>query len=199
MVQTATVEPPIPLPQPKARKWPPLLGLLAVMTFVTLGGYLFSGTPANPVFSEDVEVGTAVPVAQGVTIQPAEGWVVTDEVGDPPGIVLEGGNGLLLTGVPGGTGSPEELVDFYVSGYLEPQASQLSTGTTEPVTMPAGAGAIISYVGVFEGVDVPIEGEVIAIIGPSGTGVVLDGWSQQGTYAAVRDQVRAMAESVVIP
>lgn len=198
-MQTATLEPPIPAPQPKERKWPPLLGLVAVMIFVTFGGFLFSGETANPVFSEDVEVGTAVPVAQGVTIQPAEGWVVTDEVGDPPGIVLEGGNGLLLAGVPGGASSPDELVAFYVSGYLEPQASQLSTGTTEPVAMPAGTGAVVSYVGVFEGVDVPIEGEVIAIIGPSGTGVVLDGWSQQGTYGAVRDQVRAMAESVVIP
>jgi hypothetical protein len=199
MVQTTTVEPPIPAPEPKASTWPPLLALLAVMAFVTFGGYLFSGAPADQVFSEDVEVGTAVQVAQGVTIQPAEGWVVTDEIGDPPGVVLEGGNGLLLAGVPGGTGSPEELVDYYVSGYLEPQASQLSTGTTEPVTLPSGTAAVISYVGVFEGVDVPIEGEVIAIIGPSGIGVVLDGWSQQGTYGAVRDQVRAMAESVVIP
>jgi hypothetical protein len=199
MAQTATVEPPVPAPQPKVRKWLPLLGLLAVMLFVTFGGYLFEGTPADPVFSEDVEVGTAVPVAGGVTIQPAEGWAVTEPVDDPPGIILEGANGLLLVGVPGGTGTAEELVDFYVSTYLEPQASQLSTGTTEPVTMPAGSAAVISYVGVFQDVDVPIEGEVIGIVGASGTGAVLDGWSQQGTYGAVRDQVRAMAESVAIP
>jgi hypothetical protein len=169
------------------------------MGFVTFGGFLFSGAPADPVFSEDVEVGTAVEVSRGVTIQPAEGWQVTDQVDDPPGIILEGGGGLLLVGVPGGSGSPEELVDYYVSGYLEPQASQLSKGTVEPLTIPSGTGAAVSYLGVFEGVEIPIEGEVIGIVGPSGTAVVLDGWSQQGTYGAVRDQVRAMAGSVVIP
>jgi hypothetical protein len=197
-MQSAT-EPPVAQPLPGPAKWPPLLVLLAVMGFVTFGGFLFSGAPADPVFSEDVEVGTAVEVSRGVTIQPAEGWQVTDQVDDPPGIILEGGGGLLLVGVPGGSGSPEELVDYYVSGYLEPQASQLSKGTVEPLTIPAGTGAAVSYLGVFEGVEIPIEGEVIGIVGPSGTAVVLDGWSQQGTYGAVRDQVRAMAGSVGIP
>lgn len=198
-MQPATPEPPVAQPSPRPNKWLPLIVLLAVMGFVTFGGFLFSGAPADPVFSEDVEVGTAVEVSQGVTIQPAEGWQVTDQVDDPPGIILEGGGGLLLVGVPGGSGSPEELIDFYVSGYLEPQASQLSTGTVEALTIPAGTGAAVSYLGVFEGVEIPIEGEVIGIVGPSGIGVVLDGWSQQGTYGAVRDQIRAMAGSVGIP
>jgi hypothetical protein len=196
---TATLEAPGRPPEPKPRRWLPLLGLMGVIVFVTLGGFLFSGGAATPVFAGDVEVGTPVEVAQGVTIQPARGWEVTDQVDDPPGVVLAGGSGRLLAGVPGGTGSPEELLNFYVSGYLEPQASQLSVGDAEPVSLPAGTAVLASYAGVFEGVAVPLEGEVIAIVAPLGVGVVLDGWAQQGSYELVRDQVLAMAESVAVP
>jgi hypothetical protein len=172
---------------------------MAVIFFVTLGGFLFSGLPSGSSLAGEVEVGEPVDVGNFVTIQPAAGWEVTDEVADPQGVILSGGNGLLLVGVPGGVGSPQEMVELYVSGYLEPQSSQLSVGGSEPLALPAGPAAIASYVGVFEGVDVPIEGEVIGIIGDSGTAVVLDGWAPEGTYAIVRDQVAAMAETVTIP
>jgi hypothetical protein len=184
---------------PTERRWPPLIGLMAVIGFVTFGGFFFSGVPSGSSLAGEVEVGQPVDVAFGVTIQPAAGWEVTDEVGDPPGVILSGGNGLLLVGVPGGAGTPEELVDLYVSGYLEPQASQLSVGGAETVSLPAGPAAVASYVGVFEGVDVPIEGEVFGIIGATGTAVVLDGWAPEGSYAIVRDQVAAMAGTVAIP
>jgi hypothetical protein len=191
-------EPPPP-PPPAPSKWPPLIGLLSVIAFVTLGGFMFSGGPSGSSLAGTVEVGQPIEVEGGVTIQPAAGWEITDEVGDPPGVILSGGNGLLLVGVPGGAGSPQELVELYVSGYLEPQSSQLSVGGSEPLPLPAGPAAVASYVGVFEGVDVPIEGEVIGIIGASGTAVVLDGWAPEGTYGTVRDQVAAMAEAVAIP
>jgi hypothetical protein len=72
-------------------------------------------------------------------------------------------------------------------------------GDIEPVALPAGPAAVASYVGLFEGVATPIEGEVIGIISASGTAVVLDGWASQGTYGPVHDQVAAMAASVAIP
>lgn len=179
----------------------PLFGLLAVMAFVTVGGFFFSGSPAQTALpgGGDVGTGPAIEVSQGVTIEPADGWVVAGPVGDPPGVVLEGGNGRLLVGVPGGTGSPEELVSFYATNYLEPQASQLSVGDIEPMSLPAGTAAVAPYVGVFEGVQVPIEGEVIAVISASGTAVAMDGWAPQGTYGAVHEQVLVMAGSLGIP
>ena len=189
-------------PAERPARWLPLLGLLAVMAFVTVGGFFFSGSPTQTAFpggAGEVETGPSIEVSQGVTIEPAEGWTSAGAVGDPPGVVLEGGNGRLLVGVPGGTGTAEELVSFYATNYLEPQASQLSVGELETRSFPAGISVSAAYVGVFEGVDVAIEGEIIAIIAPSGTGVVLDGWAPQGTYGPVADQVAAMAGSVVVP
>lgn len=201
-MQTAEAAPTPPAqPRPRPARWLPLLGLLAVMSFVTLGGFFFSTTPAQPALAGggEVETGPAVEVSRGVTIEPAAGWQVTGPVEDPPGLILDGGSGQLLAGVPQETGSPEELVAFYATTYLEPQASQLSVGETESMSLSAGAAVRAPYVGVFEGVGVPIEGEIIAIVAPSGTGVALDGWAAQGSYGAVRDQVEAMAATVVIP
>jgi hypothetical protein len=173
---------------------------MAVITFVTLGGFLFSGSGAETSFAPDeVEVGNPIPVAGGVVIRPAAGWEQSQPSEDPPGIVISNGTGWLLAGVPSGSGTPQELLNFYVATYLEPSASQLSVGTVESFASQTGEAVMASYVGVFEGVAVPIEGQVIAIVGGSGIGVAIDGWAAQGSYGAVRDQVASMAASVVIP
>ena len=192
--------PPVIPPSPKPPgTWLPLIGLLAVMLFVTFGGFLFSGVPSG--YAGDVEVGAPIEVSGGVTIQPADGWLQEERLVSPPGVRLVevGGNGFLDVGIHPGAGSAEGVVQEYVSGYLEPQASQLSVGTTEPLSVPGGSAAVVSYVGVFQGADVTLEGEVIGILGASGTAVVLDAWSQEGLYATVRDQVATMASSVTIP
>ena len=171
-----------------------------MIAFVTLGGFLFSGSGAETTFAPDeVEVGNPVPVAGGVVISPAAGWEQSAPSDDPPGIVISNGTGWLLAGVPSGSGTARELLNFYVVTYLEPTASQLSLGTVEPFATQTGEAVVASYVGVFEGVAVPIEGQVIAIVGTSGIGVAIDGWAAQGSYGTVRNQVEAMAASVVIP
>jgi hypothetical protein len=169
------------------------------MLFVTLGGFLFSGSASDSTLAGEVEVGGPVEVSGGVTIQPAAGWEQSETYADPPGILLGDGTGWLLVQVPEGTGTPQELLNFYVANTLEPGASSLSVGNVEPYNAPAGEAITASYVGVFDGVAVPIEGQVIAIVAPSGTGVALDGWAAQGLYAGVREQVEAMVETVVIP
>ncbi|MGH2711606.1 MAG: hypothetical protein ACRDH9_10440 [Actinomycetota bacterium] len=200
-MQTAQAAPASPAPAPENHaRWLPLLGLMAVITFVTLGGFLFSGSGAETTFApEAVEVGNPVPVAGGVTIHLAAGWEQSSSSEDPVGILLSNGTGWLLAGVPAGTGTAEELLEFYVRNYFEPHSSQLSVGSVEAFPTEAGDGVAASYVGVFDGVAVPIEGQVIAFVGPSGTGVVLDGWAAQGSYGSVRDQVETMATTVVIP
>ncbi len=197
MQQVAIPDPPTPPPPKHPGTWLPLIALLAVILFVTFGGFLFSGIPTG--VAGEVEVGTPVDVSAGVTIQPAEGWSVLERNISPPGVRLHGGNGFLDASIHTAPASPEELVQLYVSEYLESQASQLSIGGIEPLPLRSGPAAVVSYVGVFQGVDVPLEGEVIGILGPSDTAAVVDAWSQEGLYATVRDQVRAMAHSVVIP
>jgi hypothetical protein len=193
-----SIPPPPPPPPKRPAKWLPLIGLLAVLLFVTFGGFFFSGVPSG--VAGEVEVGAPIDVASGVTIQPADGWGVESTNSNPPGVRLHGsGNGFLDASIHSSGTSPEEVVQSYVTEYLESQSTQLSVGEVEPLSLPAGPAAVVSYVGVFKGVDVTLEGEVIGILGPSETSVVVDAWSQEALYASVREQVRAMAASVRIP
>ena len=166
-----------------------------MLLFVTFGGFFFSGVPSG--VAGEVEVGSPVEVGSGVTIQPADGWTVEGHNANPPGVRLAGtGVGFLDASIHAGAATPDELARGYVTEYLESQATQLSVGDVEPLSIPSGPAAVASYVGVFRGVDVTLEGEVIAILTPSGTAVVVDAWSQEGLYASVREQVLAMAGSV---
>ena len=193
--------PPPPPPPPLAKrpaKWPPLLALLAVLLFVTFGGFFFSGVPSG--VAGEVEVGAPVEIGSGATIQPAKGWIVEGHNANPAGVRLHGsGNGFLDASIHASSVTAEEVVQLYVSEYLESQSTQLSVGTVETLEVPGGPAAVVSYVGVFRGVDVTLEGEVIGILGPSGSSVVVDAWSQEALYGSIREQVRAMAASVRIP
>jgi hypothetical protein len=167
------------------------------MLFVTFGGFFFTGVPSG--VAGEVEVGAPVEVGAGVTIQPAEGWTVEEHFVSPPRVrLVDGAVGFLDASIQPSGASPEEVVQAYVS-FLETQSSQLSVGTIEPLSVPGGPAAVVSYVGVFQMVEVPLEGEVIGILGPSGTSVIVDAWSQEGLYGSVREQARAMAASVRIP
>jgi hypothetical protein len=59
------------------------------------------------------------------------------------------------------------------------------------VTLASGlAGVRIAYVGQFGRASVPIEGEVTAVVSPSGVGAVFDGWSAEGGLRYVVEDVR---------
>jgi hypothetical protein len=168
---------------------------MAVLLFVTLGGFLFGGS--SGAVAGDVVLGEQVPVTENVAIQLAEGWSVTQQAENPPGVILTGPGGNALVGAPPGSGPPESLLEFYVNEILAGQADQLSVGEAEPLGLASGSALAASYIGVFPDVGTPLEGQVVAVVSPSGIGVVVDGWAPQGAYVGIRDQVLAMANSVV--
>ena len=177
--------------------WGGTLGLMGVLLFVTLGGFLFGGGAA-PAVGGDVALGEPVAVADGVSVQVAEGWTVAQQVENPvPGIIFSGPGGNAFVAVPQGSGSVEQLLEFYVNDILAPQADQISVGEAQPRGLASGSALSANYVGVFPDVGAPLEGEVTAIVAPTGVGVVVDGWAPEGTYSGIQDQVLAMANSVV--
>jgi hypothetical protein len=194
-----TRPPPPPAPAgPKEAKWIPPIVALVVLLFVVFGGFLFAGEPgaAGQELTEG-EPGEPVPVAPGVTLFPPVGWSVQEQFQDPPGVRLTSGAGNLLVLVRGG-GDPRVLLEEYVTQILEPDASQLSISQAEPVPLPSGAPAVrIAYLGVFEGVQSPLEGEV-TVIATSGNAVAFDGWAPEGLFAAIRRDVRTMVETAEV-
>lgn len=197
--------PPVPPPPPpstsRESQWLPAIGALAVILFVSVGGFLLAGEPTAAGQELTGDEGTpGTPVSVGpVSVRPAPGWAVAEQIPDPPQLRLNGGAAQLYVVVPPAQGATEELLQAYVDQALAPQARQLSVSAVRADELPSGQPAsLLSYVGSFEGVASPLEGEVLALVSPTGTPVVFDGWAPEGLWVAAREEVRTMIATAEI-
>jgi len=172
----------------RSRLWPLVLtaGVLAV---VVLGGYPLGDALSRP-------AGPPVDVAGVVRVRPLTGWETAGRFDELPGARLTRGSGNLDVVALPFQGTADDLAREYVSQVLEPHADRLSVSSSvEPVTVGAGLpGARVAYVGTFGKSQSPIEGEVTAVVSPSGAGVVFDAWSPQGLLRYVVDDMRTMID-----
>jgi hypothetical protein len=198
VVTSVAAPPPVASPAREAR-WLPTIGVFLVILFVTLGGFLLGGDPGAVGETAQSSLGEPISVSPEVRFRPAEGWIIEEQVADPPQVRVVGDIGALYVIAAGAAAGPTGLLQEYQATVLEPQASQLSVSEPEPVTLPgAGPGVRVQYVGLFEGVGSPLEGEITAAASPQGNGVVLDGWAPEGQFVAVRSDVEAMVASVEV-
>jgi hypothetical protein len=191
-----------PPPQPAGgSKWLSAFGVLAVTLFVALGGFLVAGDPTaagEEITGDQGTPGAPIPVGP-VSVRPAPGWTVSQQVADPPQLRLTKGTAQLFVVVPPVQASAEGQLRSYVDEVLSPQAGQLSVSPIEAVELASGQPAVLaSYVGSFEGVAAPLEGEVLALVSPTGTPVVFDGWAPEGLWVGARDEVRSMVSGAEI-
>lgn len=186
---------PIPLPAPPLhpRRWIPVLVLTVVTVGVVAGGYLLSDVVGKV-------AGEPITVSASVRITPLPGWELAQRFGDPQGIRLTSGSTSLDVVTIPFTGSDVDLLSSYVSDILEPGAEQFRVSEEiEPVRLASGlTGARIAYVGLFGDVQAPIEGEVTAVVSPSGVGVVFDGWAPAGQLQFEIDEIDRMIEDAEI-
>ena len=186
---------PIPLPAPplRHRRWIPVVVLVAVMGGVVSGGYVTSDALGET-------TGGTVTVSASVRITPLAGWELAERFGDPPGIRLTSGSTSLDVATIPFTGTDVDLLASYIDQVLEPDAEQLQVSEeVEPVRLTSGlTGTRIAYVGLFGDVQAPIEGEVTAVVSPSGGGVIFDGWAPAGQLQFEIDEIDEMVERAVI-
>jgi hypothetical protein len=186
---------PIPLPAPplRHRRWVPVVVLAAVMTGVVSGGYVTSDAVGET-------SGGTVTVSASVRITPLPGWVLAERFGDPPGIRLTSGSTSLDVATIPFTGTDVDLLASYVNEVLEPDAEQFQVSEeVEPIRLASGlTGTRIAYVGLFGDVQAPIEGEVTAVVSPSGAGVIFDGWAPAGQLQFEIDEIDEMIERAEI-
>jgi hypothetical protein len=186
---------PIPLPAPplRQRRWIPVVVLVAVMTGLVSGGYLTSDALGET-------SGETVIVSASVRITPLPGWVLAERFGDPPGIRLTSGSTSLDVATIPFTGTDVDLLASYVGEVLEPDAEQFRVSEeVEPIRLASGlTGTRIAYVGLFGDVQAPVEGEVTAVVSPSGAGVIFDGWAPAGQLQFEIDEIDEMIERAEI-
>ena len=186
---------PIPLPAPplRHRRWIPVVVLVAVMGGVVSGGYVTSDALGET-------TGETVTVSASVRITPLAGWELAERFGDPPGIRLTSGSTSLDVATIPFTGTDVDLLASYIDQVLEPDAEQFQVSEeVEPVHLASGlTGTRIAYVGLFGDVQAPIEGEVTAVVSPSGAGVIFNGWAPAGQLQFEIDEIDEMIERAVI-
>lgn len=171
----------------------PTVVVALVVAGVVFGGYAVGGALSIP-------AGPPVEVAGVVRVQPLSGWEVTGRFEDPAGVRLtRGGGNLDVVAIPF-SGDASQLVAEYVKAVLEPEASRLSVSSeAEPVRLTSGLeGVRIAYVGRFGKSQTPIEGEVTAVVSPSGVGVVFDAWGPSGVLRYIVGDARAMTDAAEV-
>lgn len=185
----------VPLPHPphRERRWLPVVAVCAVMAAVVAGGYVTADALGG------VRGGT-VTVSSTVEVTPFPGWELAERFAEPPGVRLTRGAGNLDVIAITFTGTDTDLLAEYVQGVLEPDAEQFQVSEQlEQVSVGSGlSGSRIAYVGLFGDVQAPIEGEVTAVVSPSGTGVLFDGWAPAGQLGFSLDEIDAMIRSAEI-
>ena len=186
---------PVPLPAPplRPRRWIPVVALAAVLAAVVSGGYLTSDALG-------VIRGGAVEVTASVRVTPFPGWELAGRSTDPDRVRLTSGSTSLDVVAFPFDGTDVDLLRWYVQNVLEPDAEQFRVSEeVERVRLASGlTGSRIAYVGLFGDVQAPIEGEVTAVVSPSGEGVIFDGWAPAGQLQFEIDEIDAMVERAEI-
>ena len=186
----------VPAPDDTARRRRrilPTVGVALVLVVVVFGGYAVGGALSTP-------TGSPVEIAGVVRVQPRSGGEVAARVAEPAGVRLtRGGGSLDVVAIPF-SGDAAALAQEYVGEVLEPEASRLSVSPeVEVVRLASGLeGVRIAYVGRFGKSQTPIEGEVTAVVSPSGVGVVFDAWGPAGVLRYIVEDARAMTDAAEV-
>jgi hypothetical protein len=191
---SAGAEPaPLPAPPLRQRRWIPVIALAAVLAAVTSGGYLTSDALG------EVRDG-AVAVGTSVRVTPFPGWELAGRSTNPDRVRLTSGSTSLDVAAFPFDGTDVDLLGWYVDNILEPEAEQFRVSEeVEPVRLASGlTGSRIAYVGLFGDVQAPIEGEVTAVVSPTGQGVIFNGWAPAGQLQFEIDEIDAMIERAEI-
>jgi hypothetical protein len=196
-----TQAPPPEAPVPAARRpgLDPATFRQTLIVAAVLAAMFFGSSVLNeaiPAFATTIIPGEAIDVGDGVRIAPLEGWVVTAHE-NSGGIRLEKGVVVIDLYPETVGGSATALAQAYLDEILGPDTTQLTATDIESATGEEGTAARFAYQGLFEGVDVAIEGEVTAIfIGDQG--VVVDAWSRQGELDGLLGEVHAMIATIEV-
>lgn len=195
----------IPLPQAPAprRSFLDAASVRPTVIVAVIIAALFYGTQilneALPAAASEVPVsaGGSVEIGNGATITPLAGWAASAHDGGD-GIRLEKGIVAIDLFAETFGSSAVDLAESYRDQVLEADTTQFTATTIDTFTSSGGTpGAVFRYQGVFTGIDVPIEGEVVVLF-DTGLGVVADAWTRQGDLDDALGEIHAMDDSIEV-
>jgi hypothetical protein len=167
--------------------------VFAFIIVLALGGFAVARITGLPK-EAPVQVGTAV------RITPPSGWEVKESEEGAVWLSRGSANLRVVTG-PAPDTSPEDLAKVALDALREDARGPLLVSDPESLTAGGGHPASrVAYQGQFgsEGRVTIVQGEVTAVVAPSGTGVVFDAWSLPEIYPYEEGDVHKMIEEAEI-
>ena len=181
------------------RRWLPTLLVAATIVVTVLGGFVVAEALPPP------EV-RPLTLADVVTLRPLPGWEVVrredasiptaaGEVTGEFAQLTRGSGALDVLALPGVGADPSAIAELYAEGVLGHQLERLSVSAVRPVVLANGLrGVRFGYIGSEPSSGAAIEGNVTAVVAPSGDGVVFDGWGFQGQLELIAEELAAMID-----
>lgn len=181
------------------RRWLPTLLVAATIVVTVLGGFVVAEALPPP------EV-RPLTLADVVTVRPLPGWEVVrredasiptaaGEVTGEFAQLTRGSGALDVLALPDVGADPGAIAELYAEGVLAHQLERLSVSAVRPVVLANGLrGMRFGYIGSEPSSGAAIEGNVTAVVAPSGDGAVFDGWGFQGQLELIAEELAAMID-----
>jgi hypothetical protein len=185
----------------RVRTWLPTGLVSLVMSVTVLGGFVVGETLPQP----DV---TPVVLGGVLTVRPLPGWEVVrrDEIAVPApsggslaaafAQLTRGSGALDVVALPGIGGEALQLADLYAGEVLSGQLERLAlSDRVDRIVLRSGLEAVrFGYIGSERRSGAAVEGSVTAVVAPSGSGAVFDGWAFEGQLELIAEELVAMIE-----
>lgn len=177
-------------------RWWPAIAVLGAMLVVTFGGFVVAAALAEP-------AGQAVAIPGVVSVQPLSGWEPAEPgtLGGRPFVTLTRGNGTLAAVAWGpASGDAVALASEVRDGWLSGSLDRLAASETfTPVRLDQGLeGQRFTFVGVDPSSGTAVEGEVTAVVDPTGQGVVFVGLAPEGLLAFIDGDLQTMVRRATV-
>ena len=166
----------------------PALAVAVAIVAVALGGRVAANAMRDA-------TRRTIGVEAAATVEVPRGWTedAAGRTGDPARFVLTKGSAVVAMTVLDDAGVDlPTLMAAYEQRELAPRLLDLAITDPVPVTVGGLPGLRLVYVG--RTVDrAQVEGVVMATVGPSGAGLVIDATAPEGVLASVADDIAAIA------
>jgi hypothetical protein len=172
-------------PSSRRGRWTGPLAVVLVLSILGFGGYAVD-VPLSDLTASPITVGG------DVRIVPLSGWRVAQRSAGGISLTRGGGNLQITTGSFGS--DPEELLTAYLRESVEPQAPHLEVSRTiEQVRLNSGlTGVRVGYLAASTSSATQIEGEVTAVVSPTGKGAVFNAWAPAALFPFEKGDVDHM-------
>lgn len=170
------------------RAWLWAVVVLAVMVAIPLSGRILLLLTEEP--SRQL-----VQVTERAAIMPARGWEAATPIGNDHAYLTNGSATLVVREAADAASASDEL-QRTLREWRADRDIQLVTSSSEPADIgPQVVAVRAAFLGIFPGVDYPVEGELTVVEGGSGAVVVFRAWASKGEFQLVAPDVDAMIRS----